>query len=164
MAPVWGHGSGFGGNGNATDTSGFRGFCVTDGPFARFEIPFIGTMVMPHCLSRDFLSGERLTEYSQRLRPSALEEVLQVSNYEKFNDVLETGPHLSLPHIIRGDFSVPTAPQGMRLELSSGHTADQDLCRPRLLSPPYAAGQALVEVAAKRSREKVDRLFWQNSV
>ncbi|KAL9119187.1 MAG: hypothetical protein Q9187_004258 [Circinaria calcarea] len=111
LAPVWDAQFGFGGNGNTSDSFGFRGFCVTDGPFARLEAPFIGPMEVPHCLSRSFLSGENLTEYAQRIRPTALEKVLGASTYEEFNLALETGPHLSIPFSIHGDFSVPTAPQ-----------------------------------------------------
>ena len=113
LAPVWDSVLGFGGNGNSSDSRpGFRGFCVTDGPFANLELLFIGPMDVPHCLSRDFLRGENLTTYAQRIRPQALEELLRLPSYEAFNEAVETGPHLSLPFSIHGDFSVPTAPQG----------------------------------------------------
>lgn len=124
LAPVWDSELGFGGNGNSSDVSGFRGFCVTDGPFARLQVLFIGRMEAPHCLSRSFLSGENLTVYAERIRPAALEKLLKASSYEEFNLALETGPHLSLPFSIHGDFSVPTTPQGMRSDFTFDMFAD----------------------------------------
>ncbi|MCJ1310855.1 hypothetical protein MMC25_004523 [Agyrium rufum] len=111
LAPVWDAATGFGGNGNASDTQSFRGFCVTDGPFARLELSFIGPMDVPHCLSRNFLKGENITSYAQAIRPMALDDLLRTLRYEDFSLALERGPHLSIPFSIHGDFSVPSAPQ-----------------------------------------------------
>lgn len=118
-APVWDAELGFGGNGNKSDSPGFRGFCVTDGAFSRLKLPFIGPMHIPHCLSRSFPSAENLTRYAQRIRPEAMQEVLNASTYDEFSSRLEEGPHLAIPFTIHGDFSVPTAPQGIS---SSGHS------------------------------------------
>ena len=105
-------------------------------------------MEVPHCLSRGFLHGENLTEYAQRMRPTALEKLLGASSYEEFNHALENGPHLSIPFSIHGDFSTPTAPQGMRPDLTVKGRADFELYRSGFLPPSYAVGQAVVEVAA----------------
>ncbi len=163
LAPVWDSEFGFGGNGNTSDNLGFRGFCVTDGPFARLELLFIGPMDLPHCLSRGFLDGANLTRYAQRIRPEALEELLRVPSYEEFSQALESGPHLSLPFSIHGDFSVPTAPQGMWAGLAFEQYTDFWLSRPRFLPPSYAVGQALVELAGSWSSEKAAGLHRQNS-
>ncbi len=111
-APVWDAELVFGGNGNKSDSPGFRGFCVTDGAFSRLELPFVGPMHIPHCLTRSFPSAGNLTEYAQRIRPEAMQEVFNASTYDEFSSCLEEGPHLAIPYTIHGDFSVPTAPQG----------------------------------------------------
>ena len=110
QAPVWDSSLGFGGNGD-TNIVGFRGFCVTDGPFAGLMLPFVGPMSVPHCLSRGFLRDDQQEEYSRKLKPTAIEELLEILSYQTFNEALETGAHSSLPHIIHGDFSASTAPQ-----------------------------------------------------
>ncbi|KAI4163567.1 MAG: hypothetical protein LQ342_002839 [Letrouitia transgressa] len=110
-APVWDDQFGFGGSGNTSANFGFRGYCVTDGPFANFQLLFIGPMEVPHCLSREFLSGEELTHWSSKIRPENIAELFERKRYKDFVLALEEGPHLTLPHFLHGDFSVPTAPQ-----------------------------------------------------
>ncbi|CAD6580422.1 MAG: hypothetical protein ASARMPREDX12_009559 [Alectoria sarmentosa] len=111
LAPVFDNELGFGGNGNTSDKSGFRGSCVTDGPFARLEVLFAGPIKAPHCLTRNFANSENLTKHAQPIRPAALAEVLRAPRYEEFNTALESGPHLSMPLSINGDFSAVSAPQ-----------------------------------------------------
>lgn len=103
---------GFGGNGNASDKFGFRGFCVTDGPFAYLNVSFIGVMEKPHCLSRGFLAGDALASWSQRIRPTAIATLFESQDYVNFSLAIERGPHPTIPHVVHGDFSVPTALQG----------------------------------------------------
>ena len=110
-SPVWDDEFGFGGNGNASE-KGFRGGCVTEGPFARLEILHIGDISVPHCLSRGFLTGDELEKWTRRWKPAALDDVLSSQSYADFSLSLENGPHLSLPHIVHGDFSVGSAPAG----------------------------------------------------
>ena len=83
-----------------------------DGRFAHLKIPFLRDKVIPHCLSRGFASGEELRNNGTACRPAEIEKLMQEDNYEDFFLALEAGPHDSVPHIIRGDFSVLTAPSG----------------------------------------------------
>ncbi|MCJ1431850.1 hypothetical protein MMC27_001205 [Xylographa pallens] len=46
--------------------------------------------------------------------------MFRAATYEEFKQALEMGPHLALPFIINGDYSVPTAPQGMRANIRAG--------------------------------------------
>ncbi|KAF2237624.1 putative tyrosinase [Viridothelium virens] len=108
-SPVWDNEFGFGGNGNSSE-DGFRGNCVTDGPFAWLEVLFIGDISVPHCLSRGFLEGDELNKWTSQWQPSVIDGVLSTQTYANFSLRLEDGPHLSLPHIIHGDYSVGSAP------------------------------------------------------
>lgn len=112
-SPILDDTNGFGGNGNASIKEPFLdGYCMTEGPFSRLEMPYIGADYKPHCLSRGFPSPEKLARLGQELRPEALEQVLRLPDYESFNLGLEKGPHLAVPKIIRGDFQYFTAPNG----------------------------------------------------
>jgi tyrosinase len=75
-------------------------------------IPYLDNKYYPHCLSRGFLKGEELKNQSKMLSPEMIEELLSFEDYSSFNLGLEHGPHLAIPHSIRGDFSLLTAPSG----------------------------------------------------
>ena len=94
-----------------------NGHCIDNGPFAQLEVLYLAGDYQPHCLSRGFEHGQELARLSRGLRPESLEDLLLKPNYEDFNLGLEEGPHLSVPRIVRGDFTAFTAPSGMsRLE------------------------------------------------
>ena len=76
-------------------------------------VPYLGADSMPHCLSRGFKSGQELVEKGSWVKPAALEALLRGDDYEAFNLGLEDSAHNALPLIIRGDFSLFTAPSGM---------------------------------------------------
>jgi tyrosinase len=121
QAPIWDAEHGFGTTGDATqsDQAIVQGYCVVDGPFKDFEIPYMDEIHYPHCLSRGFLEGEALRNQSTMLRPDMIEGLLSLKDYSAFNLGLEHGPHLVIPRSIRGDFSLLTAPSGMTLSLLS---------------------------------------------
>lgn len=113
-SPVWDKGVGFGGNGNENaEESVGKGHCVTDGPFANLTVAYFSAEKAPHCLSRGFLHGEILDKrFGARVRPEALETILEEPDYEAFNLRLEAGPHDAVPRGVNGDFSRETAPNG----------------------------------------------------
>ncbi|KAF7943755.1 uncharacterized protein EAE97_005825 [Botrytis byssoidea] len=110
-SPVWDNELGFGGNGNPSseviDSRGI-GQCVVDGPFALLSVPYIGSKHSRHCLSRSF----NITDSSEslKIKPYMLDQLMDTDDYEKFNLGLENTAHNSIPHMIRGDFSMFTAP------------------------------------------------------
>lgn len=111
IAPVWDTDTGFGGNGDSSSgESAFKGYCVTDGPFARLEVPYFEHIYRPHCLLRGF--DVHLSEYRSELKPEALERLLRSPDYDTLNLGLENGPHIAIPKSINGDFSLHTAPSG----------------------------------------------------
>lgn len=113
-SPILDNTNGFGGNGNATIKEPFLdGYCLTEGPFSRLQMPYLGADYKPLCLSRGFPSPGKLARLGQELGPEALEKVLSLPDYESFNLGLEKGPHLAMPKIIRGDFQYFTAPNGL---------------------------------------------------
>ena len=72
-SPVLDHTNGFGANGNASIKEPFLdGYRLTEGPFSRLEMPYIGADYKPHCLSCGFPSPERLARLGQDLRPEAV--------------------------------------------------------------------------------------------
>ena len=101
-----------------------RGHCVTDGPFAHFEIPYLDAVYRPHCLSRGFENGSELAKHGTWFNPAALETLLGVDEYDAFNLGLEDGPHIAIPRSIRGDFSLLTAPSGVYKCTDSGGYLD----------------------------------------
>ena len=112
QSPVWDTEYGFGGNGDEEAGESIHGHCVTDGPFAGFKVPFVEKIPYPHCLSRGFATGDNLTQFTIAISPTALDELLRTPYYANFNQGVENGPHLSIPHSIRGDFATVTAPAG----------------------------------------------------
>ena len=112
-ALVWNTDDGFGGDGNKTGkmTVG-HGHCITDGPCATLEAQYYDGDRLPHCLSRDFLQGRLLARFSARLRPAALDKILQEKRCSTFFLSMEDGPHSAIPIFVRGDFSKFTAPNG----------------------------------------------------
>ena len=151
-APVWDHEFGFGGNGNASIGEPIlKGYCVDNGPFAMLGVPYFDTRIERHCLLRGFENGTALEDISQNLRPQVLENLMMVSDFEAFNLGLEHGPHDAIPHSIRGDFSLFTAPFGMK----SCEFKDWSDIRARscLLPSSHTAGSSLVDVATKGRKE-----------
>lgn len=90
----------------------FNGYCVTDGPFAMLEIPYLEDIHLPHCLLRGFENSSSLASLGEALSPATLEALLASADYETFNLGLENGPHIAIPRSINGDFSLHTAPFG----------------------------------------------------
>ncbi|KAF7919615.1 hypothetical protein EAE99_008467 [Botrytis elliptica] len=110
-SPVWDNELGFGGNGNPNsegiDSRGI-GQCVVNGPFALLSVPFISSKHSRHCLSRSFNTTD--SSESLKLQPYMLDQLMDTDDYEEFNLGLEDAAHASIPHMIRGDFSMFTAP------------------------------------------------------
>ena len=114
MSPVWDSETGFGGNGNKSDPrSIFNGYCVADGPFAGLELRYLDKKYHPHCLAHGFEAPEVLARLGPKVGPTAVEELLHLSDYESFNLHLERGSHSGIPLSIRGDFTLFTAPNGV---------------------------------------------------
>jgi tyrosinase len=113
-APVWDDQHGFGTTGVAeqSERAILNGYCVEDGPFKDFVIPYLDAKDYPHCLSRGFAQGEELKNQSKMVSPNVIEDLLSLDSYNAFNLGLEHGPHLAIPRSIRGDFSLLTAPSG----------------------------------------------------
>ncbi|OOF98338.1 hypothetical protein ASPCADRAFT_395107 [Aspergillus carbonarius ITEM 5010] len=110
-SPVWDSEVGFGGNGNPNDPSpAIHGACVTSGPFAHLQVPFVEQFSYPHCLSRDFAQGDALTNYSAAIHPSVIHQLFLLEDELDFVLSIEDGPHLSIPRTVHGDFSTITAP------------------------------------------------------
>ena len=113
-SPIFDKTIGFGGNGNVPIQGPFRpGYCLTEGPFGRLEVSYIGDEYKPHCLSRGFPRPEKVARLGQDLGPEALQKILSLREYDSFNLGLEKGPHLAVPKIIGGDFQYFTAPNGL---------------------------------------------------
>jgi tyrosinase len=136
-ASIWNAEDGFGTTGNVEQSKHaiLEGYCVKDGPFKDFMIPYLDEKYYPHCLSRGFLEGEELEHQSKLLSPDIIEELLSFEDYSSFNLGLEHGPHLAIPHSIRGDFYLLTAPSGKCFPSSSSSSmADVATRRPSIFS------------------------------
>lgn len=112
-SPVWAIEQGFGGDGNSSlEPTLNYGRCVTNGPFATLQVSFAGESAKKHCLSRGF-QDQNVHNYSgYNVRPEALEQLLQTEDYETFYHAVESGPHDTIPNMVRGDFYLLTAPNG----------------------------------------------------
>ncbi|TGO50400.1 hypothetical protein BCON_0184g00050 [Botryotinia convoluta] len=110
-SPIWDNELGFGGNGNPNtegiDSRGI-GQCVVDGPFALLSVPYISSKYSRHCLSRSFNTTD--SSESLKLQPHMLDELMNTDDYEDFNLGLENTAHVSIPYMVRGDFSMFNAP------------------------------------------------------
>jgi tyrosinase len=117
-APVFDSQTGFGGDGdpNGESTNGDdKGRCITDGPFKDLRVEYFNSRSRPHCISRGFYNQESKTDGSisgKGVRPEAVDNILGQTDYESFFKSLEEGPHDAIPHGIRGEFFVFTAPNG----------------------------------------------------
>lgn len=113
-APVFSNTTGFGGNGDPNGLESVsNGHCVTDGPFADLQLPFYDGDDHVHCLSRGFVFNEKILHGrtpGEGVRPSAIEKILSLPDFESFFLALENGPHNDIPTGIQGDFSSFTAP------------------------------------------------------
>lgn len=112
QSPILSDDLGFGGNGNTSDTKSVAyGHCVTDGPFARLKVLYYGLESELHCLSRGFDDTESTRQdTAKKLKPEALEDVLNAPEYAAFSGRLESDAHDAVPMTIRGDFYRVTAP------------------------------------------------------
>ena len=146
-SPVFDPSHGFGGDGNATgETTVGHGRCVIDGPFNGLVVPVFGSKDDPHCLSRGFLQGEAYnTEVGSKVKPSAIDSILDAHNYQDFNLGLEDGPHLGIPFGVRGDFLQFTAPYGKHI--LSMVFSNVKVYRSVVLPPSYPSGSSLVDLA-----------------
>ena len=63
-------------------------------------------------MSRDFLPEAWQSNFSERIRPAAVEEMLEIRDYFSFLRALEDRAHDTIPTFARGDFMVVTAPNG----------------------------------------------------
>ena len=109
-APVW---EWFGGNGNSSlDKSIQDGYCVDSGPFADLQLLYYRGGRFRHCLSRDFESAHTVANLGRNLRPHAIDKLMNIPEYDTFNQALEEKMHNVLPRVVRGDFSLFTAPNG----------------------------------------------------
>ena len=141
-SPVLSDDRGFGGNGNKSDTKSVAyGHCVTDGPFARFIVLYYGRESQPHCLSRGFDVTESTRQNTARkLRPEALENLLDTGSFTMFSDRLESDAHDAIPITIRGDFYRVTAPNGEHFEPGFRILRVANIaCRPSILSSSHSA-------------------------
>ena len=104
-----------------------NGYCVDSGPFANLEVLYRNSEPDRHCLSRGFESSETLAELGQKLRPQALDELMKIEEYSVFNLALEDGPHSAVPHSVRGDALLFTAPYGMLSPIRSARASRDPL-------------------------------------
>ena len=114
-APVWDLEHGFSGNGRESSEPSLyfpRTHCVEDGRFGNMQVARAGPVLISHCLTRDFGSGEPIANLSQLLRPEAVEELLLEDDYFRFTLRFENGPHVAIPKFILGDFRLSTSPNG----------------------------------------------------
>ena len=115
-SPIFSVTTGFGGTGSASSSNEeeiLSGHCVTTGPFANLRVLYLDETLQPHCLSRGFVtSEEELVRLEKKVSPEAVERFLEMPDYDAFNIGLEEGSHAGIPYIIRGDFSLFTAPFG----------------------------------------------------
>ena len=131
---------------------------MTDGPFGGLEIPYVGKEYHPHCLSRQFETPENVTNLAQDIRPASIEKLFLETRYEPFNIKLERTAHNSIPHIIRGDFLIFTAPFG-KIALIFVEYAKINVIKPHrsgVFSTSYAARPYLVEMATSRPKEEME--------
>ncbi|KAH8596220.1 hypothetical protein B0O99DRAFT_571195 [Bisporella sp. PMI_857] len=114
ISPVFSNITGFGGNGDANAPKSVSdGHCVTDGPFANLQLPLYEGDDHAHCLSRGFKFDQKIIHgkiSGEYVRPSVVEEILSLPDYESFFLALERHPHNAIPTGIRGDFMGFTAP------------------------------------------------------
>lgn len=140
-------------------------YCVTEGPFARLEVPYFEHMYQPHCLLRGFESDEKLMALRIALKPETLSEMLQLSEYNSLNLGLENGPHNAIPRSINGDFSLQTAPSGKMstpYNLSTCARAfTKPVNRPCVLPPSHPARPNVVAMATGGPWKKIDRVLRQ---
>jgi hypothetical protein len=158
QAPIWDDKHGFGTTGVADQPERpiLKGYCVMDGPFKDFVIPYLDDEVYPHCLSRGFAQGEELKNQSKMVSPDVIENLLSLNSYDAFNLGLEHGPHLAIPRAIRGDFSLLTAPSGKPNRIMEICTANSVfLYRSCILPASCTAGPLVVEVADTAYGKKV---------
>ena len=114
-APVWDPVHGFGGDSRphsrpSEEVIVGQDRCVTDGPFAGLQVHWFGEHDNPHCLSRGFLDKTDFNSIGYRFSPEAVEQILGHKDYHDFQQDLEDGPHLAIPHGVGGDFFFTVAP------------------------------------------------------
>ncbi|KAF7856954.1 hypothetical protein EAF04_009714 [Stromatinia cepivora] len=110
-SPVWDNTTGFGGNGNITLPHTLNyGRCVDSGPFADLVVQYEDGYTLPHCLTRAFAEEGFHGYSSSDVQNTTLEAILNIVDYEDFYEAVESGPHDTIPNMVRGDFWILTAP------------------------------------------------------
>ncbi|KAJ8070717.1 hypothetical protein OCU04_001088 [Sclerotinia nivalis] len=110
-SPVWDNTTGFGGNSNITLPPTLNyGRCVDSGPFADLVVQYEDGYTLPHCLTRAFAEEGFHGYSSSDVQNTTLEAILNIVDYEDFYEAVESGPHDTIPNMVRGDFWILTAP------------------------------------------------------
>jgi tyrosinase len=125
-AKIWDPVTGFGGNGNPTNTSDPYGYCVTDGPFKKLTLAYKSNDTHSHCLERDFIPAYPQAGLQELLgwdyTPAIISTIMANNNYGSFHPALEGGPHNIIHGAVGGsygDMGPLTSPNGMSLLSSS---------------------------------------------
>ena len=109
--------TGFGGDGDPTGdiTIGKTGRCVIDGPFNDIKAKYYDVKYLPHWLSRGFRDYGNIGVIGngETISTEAIDEVLNLENYEQFVEVLENKVHDTIPFGVGGDFETFTASNGI---------------------------------------------------
>ncbi|CAE6467456.1 unnamed protein product [Rhizoctonia solani] len=97
---IWDPTTGFGGDGSPRTDA----YCVEDGPYANFQLTYPDA----HCLSRFFNVGNLWSGLVGNMQGSlysqdAVDAVMRRTDYIKFSNNLEEGPHSIIHAIIGGD-------------------------------------------------------------
>ena len=81
LSPIWDVDLGFGGDGDSSKGERiFDAYCVAEGPFAGWEVPYFENVYHPHCLLRGF--DEHLADFRSALTPEAVDKILDSRDYE----------------------------------------------------------------------------------
>lgn len=145
MSPLRDIKTGFRGSGNVgVGSPVFKAHCVTEGPFANLEIPYLEDIYEPLCLLRGF--EENHEELRQELKPERLMELLLSPDYSSINLCLKHEPHVAIPRSINGDLSLHTAPFGKQ-------SSDSRQMRYGLISFP--------DLVFFLHHTRLDRMWWR---
>jgi tyrosinase len=105
---------GFGANGATDDpllASVNAGACIS-GNFASHHVFFTylaskGLWPHEHCISRGFSPSDPSgSAAGDSVRPSVVNEILRLPDYDSFSTALQTGPAVAVPEWIHGDFGL----------------------------------------------------------
>lgn len=93
-----------------------RSLTVTVSPMALLLISSFPFMMAMTTFSRGFKFNEKMLHGripGEGVRPSAIEKILSLPDFESFFLALENGPHNAIPTSIHGDFMGFTAPNDL---------------------------------------------------